>query len=167
MAVKDLVPDKRGQSNVPVRRDGDAFDIFNNFGRFFESFFDDSRVPAQFNSDLNLSYNPRVDIKETDAAYELSAELAGLNEKDIEVNLDNGILKISCEKRSDKEEKDEGRNYYLRERSYGRFERSFRLPEGMKTDKVEARYKNGVLDVTVPKSETAKSSMRKVEVKAG
>ena len=167
MAVKDLVPDKRGQSNVPVRRDGDAFDIFNNFGRFFESFFGDSRVPAQFNSDLNWSYNPRVDIKETDAAYELSAELAGLNEKDIEVNLDNGILKISGEKRSDKEEKDEGRNYYRRERSYGRFERSFRLPEGIKTDKVEARYKNGVLDVTVPKSETAKSSMRKVEVKAG
>lgn len=167
MAVKDLVPDKRGQSNVPVRRDGDAFDLFNNFGRFFESFFSDSRMPTQWNSDLNWSYNPRVDIRETDAAYQLSAELPGLDEKDVEVNLDNGILKISGEKRSDKEEKDEDRNYYGRERYYGRFERSFRLPDGIKADKVEARYKNGVLNVTVPKSEAAKSSMRKVEVRAG
>ena len=167
MAVKDLVPDKRGQSNVPVRRAGDAFDVFDNFSRFFESFFSDSRTPTLWNNDLKWSYTPRVDIRETDAAYQLSAELPGLDEKDVEVNLDNGILKISGEKRSDKEEKGEDRNYYRRERSYGRFERSFHLPDGIKPDKVEAHYKNGILDVTVPKSETAKSSMRKVEVKAG
>ncbi len=167
MAVKDLVPDKRDQTHVPVRRDGDAFDVFNHFGRFFESFFGDSRSPTPWNNGLNWSYNPRVDIRETDAAYQLSAELPGLDEKGVEVNLDNGILKISGEKRSDKEERDEDKNYYRRERSYGRFERSFRLPDGIKTDKVEARYKNGVLNVTVPKSEEAKSSVRRVEVKAG
>jgi len=74
-------------------------------------------------------------------------------------------LKIGGEQHGEKEEKDADKNYYRRERSFGRFERSFRLPDGIQSEKVEARYNNGVLNVSVPKSEAAKNSVRRVEVK--
>jgi HSP20 family protein len=87
-------------------------------------------------------------------AYEITTELPGLDEKNIEVKLANGVLSIKGEKQEEKEEKQ--KDYYRRERSFGSFERSFQIPEGVDTDKIAASFKNGILSVTLPKSAEAR-----------
>jgi len=108
---------------------------------------------------------PAVDVAESDKAYELTAELPGLSEKDLDLKLANGVLTIKGEKQEEKEEKK--RDYYISERRYGAFERSFRLPEGIDTDKIEASFKNGVLKVTLPKTPEAQKTVKKIDVKVG
>ena len=92
---------------------------------------------------------PAIDVAETDKAYEITAELPGMEEKNVEVKLANGVLSIKGEKQEDKEEKD--KNYYMRERNFGSFERSFQVPDDVEADKIAASFKNGVLLVTLPK----------------
>ena len=108
---------------------------------------------------------PAVDVAETDKAYEIKAELPGLDEKNIEVKVDNGVLSIKGEKQEEKEEKE--KDYYRRERSFGSFERHFQLPDDIEPDKIEATFKNGVLSVTLPKSAEGQQQAKKIEVKAG
>lgn len=107
---------------------------------------------------------PAVDISETDKTYEITAELPGLDEKNVEVKLANGVLTIRGEKQDEKEEKN--KDYYMRERSFGSFERSFQVPDGVDSDKIEASFKRGVLSVTLPKSPEAQKSEKKIAVKA-
>lgn len=102
-----------------------------------------------------------VDIAETDKAYEVTAELPGLAEKDIAIDLVNGDLRIKGEKQEEKEEKQ--KDYYLSERRYGSFERRFHIPEGVDTDKIEAAFDKGVLKVTMPKAQIA--APKRVEIK--
>lgn len=108
---------------------------------------------------------PAVDVAETEKAYEITAELPGMDEKNIEVKVTDGSLTIKGEKQEEKEEKK--KDYYLHERHFGSFERSFRLPEGVDADKIEASFKKGVLTVTLPKKPEAQKPAKKVEVKAG
>jgi HSP20 family protein len=108
---------------------------------------------------------PAVDVSESDKAYEITAELPGLAEKDIEVKVANGGLTIKGEKQEEKEEK--RRDYHLSERRYGAFQRAFRLPEGVDPEKIEASFRNGVLTVTLPKSAEAQKAEKKIAVKAG
>ena len=105
-----------------------------------------------------------VDVGETDKAYEVTAELPGMDEKNIEVKLANGSLTIKAEKQEDKEEKD--KDYYIRERSFGSFLRTFQIPDGVDQDKIDASYKNGVLTVTLPKSVEAQKAEKKITIKA-
>jgi HSP20 family protein len=105
-----------------------------------------------------------VDVTEKDGGFEIKAELPGVDEKDIEVKLVNGGLLIRGEKKEEREEKDTG--YVMSERSYGSFERYFRLPEGVETDKIAAIYKQGVLTVTLPKTKEAKLQEKKITVQA-
>ena len=107
---------------------------------------------------------PAVDVTESDKAYEITAELPGLDEKNIEVNVAHGRLTIKGEKKEEKEEKK--KDYYLSERRYGSFARYFDLPEGVDADKIEAAFKNGVLKVTLPKTAAAQKAAKKIEVKA-
>ena len=107
---------------------------------------------------------PAVDVVETDKAYEITAELPGMDEKNLDVKIANGVLSIKGEKRDEKEEKQ--KDYYLRERSFGSFERAFQVPEGVDADKIEASFKKGVLTVTLPKSAEAQRSEKKIAVKA-
>lgn len=106
---------------------------------------------------------PAVDVTETDKAYELTAELPGLSEKDLDLKIANDVLTIKGEKQEEKEEKK--KDYYLSERRCGTFERSFRLPEGVDTDKIEASFKNGVLKVMLPKTPEAQKTAKKIDVK--
>jgi HSP20 family protein len=106
---------------------------------------------------------PVADMVERPDRYEVTAELPGMDEKNIEVKVVNGNLTISGEKKEEKEEKEA--NYYMSERRYGSFQRSFRLPEGVNTDKIEAAFKNGVLTVALPKTEEAKKET-KIGIKA-
>ena len=107
---------------------------------------------------------PSVDIAETDKAYEITAELPGMDEKNIEVKFADDVLTIKGEKKDEKEEKK--KDYYLSERSYGSFQRSFQVPEGVDTDKIEATFKKGILTVALPKSTEAQKAAKKIDVKA-
>ncbi len=114
-------------------------------------------------SELSWGGAPVVDIVDKGDAYEVTAELPGLDEKNIEVKLINGSLTIKGEKQEEKEVKK--KDYHLRERHFGSFERSFTVPEGVDTDKIEAGFKNGVLTVTLPKKPEAQKPAKKIEVK--
>ena len=108
---------------------------------------------------------PAVDLVERDNAFEVHADLPGLDEKNIEVKVTNGVLTIKGEKEENKEEKKE--DFHLRERRFTSFERSIRLPETVDVEKIEAKFKNGVLKVTMPKTAEAQKSAKKIEVKGG
>jgi HSP20 family protein len=97
---------------------------------------------------------PPVDIQETDDAYRLHAELPGLSKDDIQITLENSILRLSGERRWERDVKKEG--FQRIERTYGTFARSFTLPSEVKAEAVQAAFENGVLTITVPKAEAAK-----------
>ena len=105
---------------------------------------------------------PRMDVAETDKEYEITAELPGLEEKDVQVNVADDVLTIKGEKKAEKEQKE--KNYHLYERSYGSFSRTLQLPPGVNADAIQAHISNGVLKVTVPKPAPAQT--KKVPVKS-
>jgi HSP20 family protein len=148
-----------------LRREVDR--IFEDFDRDFwrapfrRSIFD--RVPMS-RREHPAMVMPEVDIVEKDTAYEVTAELPGMDEKHIEVKLVNGGLTIRGEKQEEKEEKKKG--YHLQERRFGSFERYFAVPEGVNADKIEATFKKGVLKVTLPKKPEAQKPEKKIEVNA-
>ncbi|MFC2969174.1 Hsp20/alpha crystallin family protein [Acidimangrovimonas pyrenivorans] len=107
---------------------------------------------------------PAMDLVERDGEYELQAELPGVAPGEVEVKLSEGMLTIKGEKSAERSEEKE--DYHLRERSYGSFQRSFGLPSGVDEDKVAAKFVNGVLTVTLPKSAEARQKERKIEVKS-
>jgi HSP20 family protein len=106
---------------------------------------------------------PAVDLVERENAFELHADLPGLEEKNIEVKVANGVLTIKGEKEENKEEKKE--DFHMRERRFGSFERALRIPDGVDADKIEAAFKKGVLTVTLPKTAEAQKPVKKIEVK--
>ena len=105
---------------------------------------------------------PPVEVSETPEALQLSAELPGISEKDITLNLENNVLTISGEKGEEKES-EPGRTYYQCERYYGAFQRSFALPRTVDADKISAHFDKGVLTVTLPKLPQAKGRMIRIE----
>lgn len=107
---------------------------------------------------------PPVDLVERNGGYELQAELPGLTENQIEVKLSNGMITIKGEKSSERVEDED--DYHLRERSFGSFQRSFRVPANVDPDKIVARFDKGVLKVSLPKSAAAIQEERKIDVKA-
>jgi HSP20 family protein len=107
---------------------------------------------------------PAIDVIDEEKAYRVTAELPGLSEKDIEVTKDGDLLTIKGEKKEEHEEKDKG--YFLSERHFGSVERSLRLPDGIDDSKIEAKFENGVLTVTLPKTPEAVSKPRKIAIKA-
>ena len=106
--------------------------------------------------------SPKVDIFEEGDNFIVKAEVPGMKKEEIEVNLTDDMITISGEKK--KEEKVEKKDYYRLERSYGSFTRSFRLPKEVQTDKAKATFKDGVLEVKVPKTEEAKKKEKKVPI---
>jgi HSP20 family protein len=108
---------------------------------------------------------PSVDVTEDEKAYEITAELPGMDEKNVEVKLVDGNLLLKGEKKEEHEEKK--RDYYLQERSSGSFQRCFRVPEGVDTSKIDAKFKNGVLTMTLPKTAEAQKAEKKIAIRAG
>jgi len=107
---------------------------------------------------------PAVDIVEKDDSFEVSVELPGIDEKDIDVSLVNGSLKIAGEKKKETEKSE--KDYYLHERHFGMFERCFALPENVNSDDIDATFKNGVLKVVLAKKPEAKEAAKKIAVKS-
>jgi len=127
--------------------------------RLWDSFFEER--PGRKGAE-EKEWLPSLDVSETKKDIVVKAELPGIDPKDIDISLTNDLLTIKGEKKQEKEEKEE--NYHLFERSYGSFTRSIRLPREVQSDKINASYKNGVLKVTLPKSEEAKKKEIKIKV---
>jgi len=106
---------------------------------------------------------PSVDVSETDGDYQIKAEIPDVKKEDVKVTVENGVLTIQGERKQEKEEK--GKKYHRVERSYGSFVRSFTLPDLVDEEKVKAEFKDGVLNLQLPKSEKAKP--KAIEVKVG
>ncbi|MBW7973838.1 Hsp20/alpha crystallin family protein [Bradyrhizobium sp. BR 10289] len=137
--------------------------IFDDFGNGFwnRPFRSLARLERDFPKSISA---PAVDVAESDTAYDITAELPGFDEKNIDIKVTNGGLTIKGEKREETEEKK--KDYYVSERRYGTFERSFTLPEGVNADKIEATFKNGVLKIVLPKTEEAQKPAKTINVKA-
>jgi HSP20 family protein len=154
MTLKSLIP--VGRDRAVTRPSSDLFSalqqeidqIFEGFSRGF------SGMPSR-------DVMPRMDVSETDKEIEVTAELPGLEEKDIQLNLVDNVLTIRGEKKNEREEKD--KDYHLVERSYGSFTRAVQLPAGINADDIKAVMAKGVLKVTVPKSAPAQT--RKIDIK--
>jgi HSP20 family protein len=119
-------------------------------------------MPA-FDASMSLAA-PAIDVAEDDKAYRITAELPGLNDKDLDVTVDEDTITIKGEKRDEKEQKD--KDYHLTERRYGMFQRSFVLPLGVDRDKIAANLDKGVLTLTLPKTAEAVRQQKKIDVKA-
>jgi len=166
MNVRDLIPWNRvqdrgitpqtveGSTNPLLDLQRDMNRVFDDFFRGFDRAFD---TPA-----IGRQTWPTLDVAETDTEYKVTAELPGLDEKDVELTLRDNTLVISGEKRDEREERNEGR--YYAERFVGRFSRAVPLPEEVDPDKVAAAFKNGVLTVVVPKSPQARETSRRIPI---
>jgi HSP20 family protein len=163
MAIRDLIPWK----NQQLATTGEAYDPFLTLHREMNRLFDDAfRGFGSFGNfgrvgsplmEGQLSW-PRIELGETEKAVTISAELPGMNEKDVQVEIANGVLSIRGEKKS---ETDNGGRYS--ERYYGSFERRIPL-EGVQEDKAEANFRNGVLTVSLPKTEQAAESVKRIAI---
>lgn len=120
-------------------------------------------LPTAFSFDFNTSFYPRVDISEDENNVYVTAEIPGVDKKDVKVTLQDNILTIEGEKKS--EVKDEKKNYYRIERTYGSFCRSFALPAEVDTDKVKAKFENGMLLIEAAKKEPTPTNKKVIEIK--
>lgn len=142
------------------------FNLRDQFDRMFDSMMRGWPAPWREAPRLDLGgfdFAPRVDTAETDTAYEVTAELPGVDEKDIKIALEGSMLSISGEKKAEREEKK--KDYVMTERSYGSFKRAFTLPENVDAEKIAAKFDKGVLKVTLPKATPAPSKQREIPIK--
>ena len=142
---------------VPWRPFGEISPFRKEMNDLWSRFFGETPLARG----LTEEWSPSVDILETKDSFVIKAELPGLEAKDVNVSISGDLLIIKGVKKKEEEEKDE--HHYCAERYYGSFQRTFQLPTGVHGDKVEAKFKNGVLKVTLPKGEEAKK--KEIEVK--
>ena len=163
--TKSAVPVKTEQRTPfeSLRREIDRlFDDFRPFDWRLPSRVLGFEVPRISRAEWQVA--PAMDLVEKDDAYEITAELPGLDEKNVEIKLSNHTLTIKGEKSEEKE--DRQKDYYLSERRYGSFQRSFQLPDGVDADKIDANFAKGLLTVKLPKTAEAKKAEKKISVKA-
>jgi len=128
-------------------------------------------IREQFNKVLNsatevkndIAFAPIVNTREGDDAYYVEVELPGVKKEDISIDVNEDVLTISGERKIKEEQKEE--NFYKVESVYGKFERSFNLPEDVDTDKIEAKSENGVLEIKIPKVQKVETKPKKIEIK--
>ncbi|MDH2341215.1 Hsp20/alpha crystallin family protein [Bradyrhizobium sp. SSUT18] len=163
-----------GESKLPVRSEpaGSVAEWrpFESFRRDVDRMFDDfmsgfGRFPSRLfaREELPFMTSPPVDVVETADAFQITAELPGMDEKDVEVKCTDSTLTIKGEKKTEKEEK--RTDYYVSERRFGSFQRAFRIPETVDAGKIDAAFKHGVLTLTLPKTVEAQKRERKIEVR--
>lgn len=132
----------------------------------FRPVLDDFMVPSRWGGRMgDLLRVPDADVMETENELRVVVELPGMKAQDVNVDLENNVLTITGEKREERTEGDDKDRWHLSERRYGRFTRSFVLPREVEQDSIDARFEDGVLTVTIPKSEQAKR--RRIEVTSG
>jgi HSP20 family protein len=170
-----MVPTSSPGSTPPTRSTGLPRDPFAElreqidrlFSGFFGNFLDPFGRPSQPTAPFfgTSAQTPSIDVKELADGYEIAAEMPGMDEKDIELTVRDGVLTLRGEKRYEKKEEKE--NLFLAERSYGTFVRSFRLPDNVDPERVSARFEKGVLKVLLPKAPEKEAATKKIEINAG
>ena len=174
MALKDLMPWKHSKSDLPARREATVVDPFvtlqQQMNDLFDGFFRDFGVDwsrpfgglERFGQMAGMpgTWNPTTQMSETEGEYVLRAELPGLEDKDLDVRLEGDVLTLRGARRDEKTE--EGRT----ERSSRSFHQSFTLPPGVDRDHIAGELKNGVLTLTLPKTEDAKKNVRRIEIQS-
>ena len=152
-------------SIVPWRRSRPeqfgAVDLASDFDRVFDQLWSGFGLQA---AETPRAFAPRTDVSETETEYRIEAELPGLEEKDIAVTLENGVLTLAGERKDERESEDEKRGIRHRESFRGSYRRAFSLPENVDEKGVAASYKNGVLSLTLPKLPQAKPEVRTIPV---
>ena len=143
-----------------TRRPESAIDrIHSDMDSFFDDFF--ALKPASL---FDTDWVPSVDVSEDTQAIHVKAEMPGMTDKDINVTLENNVLTISGEKQEERREEKKNNSYIISERSFGSFRRQIRMPEDIKADSISAAFKNGVLDITIPRSEQTQSKKIQITV---
>jgi HSP20 family protein len=162
-----MVKDKQTQSRQVAPRYSDPFGTLRSeMDRLFDTFMGGMPTfPSMFGAGGSRGFvlSPSIDVKETDKEIVVETELPGLDEKNISLTVQNGVLTIQGEKKLDYDEEKE--NYHVMERRYGSFQRSLRLPDTIDDAKIDARFDNGVLKVTLPKRPELTSGQRKIDIK--
>jgi HSP20 family protein len=164
MQLKDLLPIQRGEKDISTRwgEEGNPFfALQRRMNEMFDSFFSDFAIEPF--GEARKQFVPHMDVKEDEKSYIITAELPGMDDKDIDILLERNMLTLKGEKKEEKEEKEQ--NYWHVERRYGSFQRVIPLPDEVDMDKVSANFKKGILHITVPKTEKAKSTVKKITVK--
>ena len=162
MAIRDLVPWNRNRAVDVPRSGGDPFgSLHRDMTRLVEDFARSFEVGSLFGSD---GFAPRIDVREDENELLVTAEIPGLEEKDFTLELREDALTLRGEKRLEHEE--QTGSMHRTERSYGRFERAVPLPCEVNADKSRATYRNGVLTVTLPKAESARRRIHRIDVKS-
>jgi HSP20 family protein len=162
MGFRDLVPWSRNQELVPTRESLDPFiALHRQMNRLFDDVFSGFGTLGRTDSPLMEGRFgwPKIELSETDKALTVSAELPGLTEKDVQVEIAHGVLRLRGEKKA--ERTDNGK--YFSERFYGAFERQIPL-DGVLEDKAEASFRDGVLTITLPKSDEARSDVKRIAI---
>jgi HSP20 family protein len=162
MPKKSVVP--QGKKSVPARQEeyGPYGLLRQEMNRLFDNFLGGFEMEPFMGRPL-VTFSPSIDIKESDKDIRVSAELPGMDDKDIDVLLGKDSITIRGEKKEEKEDK--AKDYYRMERSYGSFSRTIPLPAEVDTDKVKAEFKKGLLTVTLPKTAQAIKQTKKIAVK--
>ena len=143
---------------TPWRPFGELRSLRREMDRLWENFFGERPLGRI----LEREWAPSLDMSETKDNYVVKAEVPGIDAKHIDISLTGDVLSIRGEKKQEKEEKEE--DYHLVERSYGSFSRSVRIPAEVESNKIKASYKNGILTITLPKSEKVKAKEVKIKV---
>jgi len=165
MSLKKLLPIKhRATESLPARREDDEFlSLRREMNRLFDDFLGGfSLAPSRLFE--SAEFMPRVNVTESDKDVVVSAELPGLDEKDLDISLARGVLTLKGEKKEEKEEKNQ--QYYHLERSYGSFLREIAIPDSVDTDKAKAAFAKGVLTVSMPKRPEAMQERKRISIKA-
>jgi len=164
MMIKNLLPDVVRTTSADL--DQPFYSLQKEMNNLFDSFFRGfDPAPRGFSGRFSEAFSPSIDVKENDKEFIIKAELPGVEEKDIDVTVTGDSVTIRGEKKEEKEDKD--KNYYYMERSYGSFCRVIPLQTEIESGKAEARFKNGILDIKIPKSQSAKAKGTKVSIKSG
>lgn len=167
MDIKNLVPSiwRRSDHAMRHREENPFYALQREMNRAFDDFFHGfSLSPFDTVEGPFGFFMPTLDMSENDKEINIRVELPGMDEKDVEIFLTEDALTIKGEKKEEKEDK--GRGYYHMERSYGSFNRVVPLPPGVDTEHAEARFKNGLLHLTLPKRESAEAKGKKIPIKA-
>jgi HSP20 family protein len=166
MATRSLSPFRWGRKNVPASTEVSPLDAFQQeMNRLFDDFFKGFGLrPSMESVESFGAFAPQVDMSEDDKSIKVIAELPGIDEKDIDINLSKDSLTIKGEKKLEKEQK--GEQSYYAERSFGSFTRVIPLPTEVNPDKAEASFTKGVLTVSMPKMHEEKKEQKKIEIKS-
>jgi HSP20 family protein len=162
MNMRDLIPwSRNGERGSLARTEAPnpLLDLQRDMNRVFDDFWRGFDLPA---TAFGRSVWPTLDVSETDTEYKVTAELPGVEEKDVELTVRENALTLSGDKRNEREDRDAGR--YYAERFHGRFSRTLQLPTDVDPEKAAASFKNGVLTVVLPKHAQARDNVKRIPI---